>query len=86
MSVKLLGWAWEQPISPQAKLALLVLADGGNNIDDIVRMAGLSQAQAIDAVTELGKCMLVMWRDRRVFFRLGEAGFIDQDHRSIDEG
>jgi len=86
MSARLLGWAWDQPVSPQAKLALLALADGGENVAAVARRTGLTTTQAIDAVTELSLHMLVLWRHRRPYFRLGEAGFVDQDHRPIDEG
>lgn len=86
MSARLLAWAWDQPVSPAAKLALLALADGGENVGDIARLTGLTTTQAIDAMTELARAMLVLWRDRRPYFRLGEIGYVDQDHRPIDGG
>ncbi|MGE0358928.1 MAG: hypothetical protein AB7P08_18635 [Burkholderiales bacterium] len=84
MSCKSLGWAWRQPVSPSAKLVLIAMADGIEHLDEIASHTGLSSSQVIDALSEIGKAMLVIWKHRRPFFRLGE-GYQDNSGRAIDE-
>lgn len=83
MSTKALDWAWRQPVSPYAKLVLIALGDGIERHDDIMRHTGLSPVELIDALTELGRNMAVIWRGKTAYFRLGEA-FRDRNGRVID--
>ena len=85
MSCKALGWAWRQPISPTAKLVLIAMADGLERFDDIVHHTGLPAVDVIAAFSEIGKLLLVIWKGKRPYFRLGE-GYQDNNGRSIDEG
>ncbi len=83
MSAKALEWAWRQPVSPHAKLVLIALSDGFERQDEIMRCTGLVPVELIDALTELGKGMVVIWRGRTAYFRLGEA-FRDHNGRALD--
>ena len=85
MSCNALSWAWRQPVSPRAKLTLIAMSDGIESFDNIVHQTGLSSTEVLDAFSEIGKLMLVIWRGRRPYFRLGEF-FQDNNGRMLDEG
>ena len=83
MSAKTLDWAWKQQVSSLAKLVLIALGDGIERHDDIMRYTGLSPIQLVDALTELGRNMVVIWRGKTAYFRLGE-GYQDNNGRPLD--
>ena len=84
MSAELTDWAWRQPLSENARLVLVALADGAEQIDDVAAKSGLSAVAVLDAFKEIAGSMTAIWKGRRPFFRLGER-FQDNAGRELDE-
>lgn len=84
MTIQHMAWAWTQPVSAKAKLALLALADGRETVEDVAKATSLTSVEVIEAFSEIARTLAVLWLSGRPYFRLGEV-YRDRNDRTPEE-